>query len=593
MSSFYIKELSIGGNKVQTSSIEFRKGLNIICGPSDTGKSYIAECINFMFGCDVKDFRINKDRGYDYVSMEIATEDGNIFLKRNFGENHIHVKSDNNNIESGKYSKNKSKLCIGNLYLKLMGINNPPTIIKNQHFERQSLTLRTFLHTFFIEEDNVFQKESILFKRKEYANTAILSSLLYFMTGDSFEDFDPKEEKKIRETRKNAIMSYINDNLSSLYSREKQLTKDTNFDIEIIQEKIDSILNEITEKESQITIATIKSKELSNEIYNLNDQLAECNMLSSRYQFLRSQYISDIKRLTFIVEGEVNGDDFSQVPTCPICSGALPKLEEPSFIEASKIELEKIILKIGDLEDAESDLGNELENLQNRSTELNRKRREIESLINSKLKPQIVKLRQTLDEYRLSIEINKESSVIKDFRSSMISDLEELEVESVSDIKYKPKEYFNEEFLNIINKKLDKILRSSCFENFNSVSFDLATFDLVVNGNPKLSYGKGYRAFLNTALALAFREYLSEHGKFSPGLLIIDSPILSLKEKGSEKASDSMKVALFKYLVGYQDIGQTIIIENDIPRLDYGRVNVVKFTKDRNVGRYGFLNGVE
>jgi hypothetical protein len=121
----------------------------------------------------------------------------------------------------------------------------------------------------------------------------------------------------------------------------------------------------------------------------------------------------------------------------------------------------------------------------------------------------------------------------------------------------------------------------------------LSSFDVVVNGKGKETYGKGYRAFLNTIVATAFFEYLSQKGKYSPALLAFDSPILSLKEKGSEQASDSMKSALFIYLLEHQSDGQIIIIENDIPELDYQKANVIRFAKDTQSGRYGLLESVQ
>lgn len=94
---------------------------------------------------------------------------------------------------------------------------------------------------------------------------------------------------------------------------------------------------------------------------------------------------------------------------------------------------------------------------------------------------------------------------------------------------------------------------------------------------------------MNTVLSLAILKYLSEHGRFNPGLLTIDSPILSLKEAGNEKASDSMKASLFSYLVSHQKYGQLIILENDIPDIDYKDANVIRFTKNNNVGRASLL----
>ena len=53
-----------------------------------------------------------------------------------------------------------------------------------------------------------------------------------------------------------------------------------------------------------------------------------------------------------------------------------------------------------------------------------------------------------------------------------------------------------------------------------------------------------------------------------------------------------MKAALFQYLMDNQQHGQVVIIENDIPELDYEKANVIPFTKDIHKGRYGFLNGI-
>ena len=51
-----------------------------------------------------------------------------------------------------------------------------------------------------------------------------------------------------------------------------------------------------------------------------------------------------------------------------------------------------------------------------------------------------------------------------------------------------------------------------------------------------------------------------------------------------------MKVGLFNYLVANQSNRQTIVIENEIPDIDYRDVNLIKFTKDENNGRYGLIS---
>ena len=592
MTNFFIKQIDLTGPNVETSSIHLDKGLNIIYGPSNTGKSYIAECINFLFGSKSKEFRIGNDTGYNCVSMEISTKCGSIILERQFDDSKIIVSSSNPDIPSGKYSTGKAKLSINNLWLQLMGIENPPQILKNESFERQALTVRSFLHTFLIEEDNVFQKESIIFKQSVFSKTATLSILLYFITGDAFEDFDLREEKKVKEAKKNAVVKYINNHLTALAAQKNELINPNSLSVYEIREKIDTILNEISHTEERLSIAIKRSKDVSNEIYNLNGQLAESNMLHNRYQVLRGQYNADINRLTFIVEGEVHKNEVQEVTKCPFCDGSLAKEEEKSCIEAAEAELQKIVSQLKDLEEAEHDITNEIDIQYTKRSQLEKERSEIEAVINSELKPKITELQHSLNEYRRSIENQKETNVLDQFEKKMLFDLRQFEDEDENEIKYKPKEHFHQQIIQQIDEILTNILEKSKFDHYSSAYFSKESFDVVVNGQNKFTFGKGYRAFLNTVIALTFMEYLSQNGTFSPGLLVIDSPILSLKEKSNEQASDSMKLFLFKYLLENQNNGQVIIIENDIPQLDYSEANLIHFTKDVNYGRYGLLYGV-
>ena len=54
MAGFYIKKVIAKSDTKPTSFVEFTEGLNIIQGRSDTGKSCIVKCIEFVFGGDMK-----------------------------------------------------------------------------------------------------------------------------------------------------------------------------------------------------------------------------------------------------------------------------------------------------------------------------------------------------------------------------------------------------------------------------------------------------------------------------------------------------------------------------------------------------------
>lgn len=82
---------------------------------------------------------------------------------------------------------------------------------------------------------------------------------------------------------------------------------------------------------------------------------------------------------------------------------------------------------------------------------------------------------------------------------------------------------------------------------------------------------------------------MNSKAKYSPNFLVLDSPILSLKEKEAKKPSETMKNTLFENIVDNQKGIQTIVVENEIPDIDYKDANIIHFTKEKNDGRYGFL----
>ena len=76
-----------------------------------------------------------------------------------------------------------------------------------------------------------------------------------------------------------------------------------------------------------------------------------------------TQYESDIKRLTFIAEGDLHREMLPKLDHCPFCNGELPKDKEESCIEAAVAEVSKIELQIKDLLSAGEHLDEEIEEL--------------------------------------------------------------------------------------------------------------------------------------------------------------------------------------------------------------------------------------
>ena len=591
MNNFFIKRLTATGDNVIESSICFEEGFNIVCGPSNTGKSYILYCIDYMFGSSIKPFE--EATGYDTIIMEVATNDGDgIRLERQLGKNAVNVISHAPEIESGKYYTSRGKLRLSDLWLSLIGISDEHKIISNQYYHPQTLTWRTFLHSILINDDAVSQRESILAKAGYYERTSSLSALLFLMTGKDYSEFSTQETPEIKKARKKAKSDYINEKLKELTEQHGRIADSmTALEGINIESEMQKVIDRITETENEIINATKRSRRLLEQIYNISAKLEEGNFLHDRYVALESQYQSDIKRLQFIDDGEMHLLNNPIVTRCPVCDSELTE-EEQAHHHDTKEEINIINAKLLDLREVINEVVDDKIQLEKQLDELKVENDTILAVIRNSLEPQAMELKERLNDYRVVVQMRHEISVIKALSDGMNADLGSIEQDDESELRFKPKEHFSSEFIEIMSSYLAEMLEKSRFERFLTARFSIESFDVVTNGRKKETEGSGFRAFLNTVMAFTFMRYLVKHGEYAPGLLIIDSPILSLKEKGAEKATDSMKASLFQYLLDNQQYGQVILLENDIPDIDYDNANLTKFTMDDDDGRYGFLLSV-
>lgn len=181
MSRFFIKQISVTGEKVLFSEVSFNDGVNIIYGPSNAGKSYIINCINFMFAGDPPFTK--SSTGYDTVTMTMESDDGYaIFMTRKIidgkngevGENSVEVISNYPNVESGPYSISKNEY--SDLLLKLMGINEHQRfrIYVRENWYRKD----AFANDIWIPHMEQLPGYNMDAFREEYLNMQILRKML-------------------------------------------------------------------------------------------------------------------------------------------------------------------------------------------------------------------------------------------------------------------------------------------------------------------------------------------------------------------------------------------------------------------------------
>lgn len=608
MKRFYIKQISASGAKVQYSSVEFDKGLNIIHGPSNTGKSYVIGCINFMFGSDDIPFT-KAATGYDTIAMRLENDDGEYAIcerkivdgkSGETGAGKVSVVSSLENKPDGEYGvKNRE---YSNFLLYLFGIEEPHEIISTQDYTPNNLTVRTFFHFFFLDEEHIFKKDTPLYSSSYKKPTASIMSLLFLLEGKDYREIIPKESAEERERRviqKAGVIIYLNEKIQELTKRRSEMEQAV---AEIgdadIDTKVDTIVLEIETVEREIVEASDESRRLLAQIYSVSAKLEEARFLRDRYRVLRSQYSSDIRRLRFIADGDAQTTGVHRLVKCPFCDNGMENRQQKrdSYIEASGAELERVTLQLQDLQAAEKDVNDEIVTLEKQISELNARNDQITSLINKQLKPRAAELKSTVTSYRRIVEMRQSVYALETMSTELSADAFDRESEEDDEAQtFEPKKLLDRDNWKQLSEQFGALVAACNYPGHPVACLSIDTLDAVVNGKHKKDEGKGYRAFLNTIVLFNLMKFLGSEGTYAPRMLFLDSPILSLKEKKhgireNEKATPGMRESLFRYIVDNCGDNQIIIAENEIPNgVNYSTVRLIEFTMDESVGRYGFL----
>ena len=248
---FWINKLTVTGNGRTSSTITFAKGMNIIYGPSNTGKTYIVSCIDYVFGSKSLPFAVNT--GYDTIAVQINSEYGAITLTRKLNENSVEVSSANSNIESGMY-KLAGKQTLGAVLLKLIGIKDVPSVISSKEFKTQKLSWRNILHMSLISEERIIRKPSILMPEQKTAETSTITALTYLATGQDFKESMPQESLAIIKAKKEAVEIYIRDELRQISERQSELKNEVSETSSTdLESEIDKITQELLQIQNRIS----------------------------------------------------------------------------------------------------------------------------------------------------------------------------------------------------------------------------------------------------------------------------------------------------------------------------------------------------
>lgn len=612
LKKIHLRNISFLGSEKNNASLDFRKGLNVICGASDTGKSFVAEAIDFQLGGSKKLRDIPERDGYDKITIEIETEKDRIFRLSRSTEGGGFVLFEP--VAKGKKKKEGQKIkhkhvdgqtdnISGFLLSKINLLNK--RVRKNVKGETFSLSFRDLANLILVQEEEIIKQGSPFLSGQHISKTKEMAIFKLLLTGvdDSslvaaIEKDSVNEKTSIRVELIDQWLHELNDEISSLkISNRKELDQQLALLEIAIQEenaKLASIQTNLSETISQ-------RKELLVKLRSFESRMEEISELDDRFNLLAQHYLIDLERLDAIKE---SGSLFvhREKIICPLC-GAAPNDQHSNdscegdvetIVRAASEEMSKIRRLSEELTKTRKDLNGELESLKKQYSEIKHeydrmdsKIKETESLdlgIQRNAYSDIIEKRA---EIQKNLSLFERISYLENMKNNASPDANSIEKTENSD------SYLSKKVLGAISQKVAGILKAWNFPGSNEVYFDEKVFDFVIDNKPRGSRGKGFRAITHAAVTIALLEFCIENSKPHPGFIILDSPLLAYYQpEGDEDRLEGtgLKEKFYKYLATNHNEAQIIIIENEHPPKNLiKKINYVDFTKNPSRGRYGFF----
>ena len=147
--------------------------------------------------------------------------------------------------------------------------------------------------------------------------------------------------------------------------------------------------------------------------------------------------------------------------------------------------------------------------------------------------------------------------------------------------------------------EIERVLEEWAWPGPGRVSFDHTANDILVDGKPRQSNGKGVRAILHAAFNVGLLRYAAAKGRPHPGFLLLDSPLTTYKQGRAGAAAEaspgddvgsSIEQAFFRALSETPPDLQIIVLENKNPAPDLrASLRHQYFTGVEGLRRRGFI----
>ena len=569
-----ITKIEVKGDEKKAAIVTLKKGLNVISGASDTGKSYIFQCVQFILGAEKVPKPINEAKGYSSLEVAFEESDGGSFILKRELKNNSDITLVENDVAKIIKAKHQGKGNLSSYFLGKIGIGDQVLVSGTESLNHYSLTLRILEKLFLVDEARIITDDSPLGKGQNTEKTLETSLLKTLLTGCDDSDVQMLRRRKQSKQSLHIKIDNLEDFMSRYFSSddvdENRIKKLSNKvyviekSIEIAESKLDTLLktgNEGIERRNN----------LASRSEVLNRKLDEDSTVLERFHLLLSKYSSNIERLKASSEAAKYVDSH-YVANCPTCGSVLDDKSEISVelvLSSNASEIKKINRKVEGLCSTIHEIKEHKDAISNELVALGEELHELGNSLDPNISKMITETRSVIKSLtekkeNLTADLNLEVK-----RGKILKEIESLQFEhdDIAD-KYEIPDFSNE--LQQLIQEISNVLIRWDFPNGKQVTYDKKNRDISIGGKSRGHFGKGYRAICFSAFVIGLMNYLCGKNRH-PGFLVLDSPLTTYKERDevssgeeSEQAfiTNNLIHAFYRDLCDFYNDKQIIVLDN-------------------------------
>ncbi|MCY2991241.1 MAG: hypothetical protein NTY19_25715 [Planctomycetota bacterium] len=604
-----LNRLELTDGDLMAATLDFQRGLNVVSGPEDRGKTYAFQCLDFLFGAKKRPKRdVPESAGYTAAWLYFTLDDDRrgavkrlldsprFYASPYFdADSEIPAEEEWRKISISHAAKSEN---ISSMWLAIFGVE-ATKLRSSAKGDVVSLTVRHVVHMALVDEGRMNRDDSPLLGDKGFSDTAYHDAFAVQVDARANPPVARVEQDKAQlDDSKRALLSGLLEQIEESLGESDALNPAGDA-FERFTAEIEAHRTTIAQLSSGLNVVFARREQLQRRLTEARSAAIARSELRSRLRLLSSYYATDLRRLEAIAETTHYLNQLDNVP-CPTCerdwesADSAQTVDLNSITQACSREAEKIRSLSRDLDHELVIVGGEVANAEQVAEDaastlasLNADYRELESNLSRADGAISLVLRDAPNAANRMALMHQ-----RDWLREQIGP----EVSAVVTQEDVPETQIGEQPVKDLCKIIEQLLVSWGWHYTPGdlvVDFDWDAFDLRVGGRLRESFGKAVRGLIVSALSLAILEYCVKKSLPHPGFVVLDSPLTA--HGGQDSAGNTDKISLEVQNAFFEEIAerfkdqQVIVIDNKVPPDSLAeKIKHIRFGSEAR-DRYGFF----